>query len=239
MNPQDLDTQETSSSPPVSPSSAFSLMMQSRGDGYGPIKKKKKSHSKGASGKYNAGSPARLNKGAASSLAWIHWLIGHRDTSVFRRLETNLEELRNKCAVPDPDELGCMLTDVHGSDHRRTSTEAYRQQIDCLGLEAREIPVRVSVHVLALVIAGRGPPIDAPPRHLDSNKQAFWVASHLCHNKSCTQPGHLVWEPNWANRQRDGCLGGTSCVHVPHKCIRAHRRPVDIVDWSQLQRERE
>jgi hypothetical protein len=231
MNSLDLDTQETSSSL-VSPASAYSQIMQ--GGDYGPIKKKKKSHSKGKSGKYNADSPARQNKGAASSLAWIDWLIGHRDTDVFRRLETNLGELRRQCAVPDPDAIGCMLTDVHGSDHRRTSTEAFRQQIDGLGEEAKQLPVRVSVHILALVLAGRGPPERPPPRHPSSNKQAFWVASHLCHNKSCTQPDHLVWEPNWANRQRDGCLGGSCCVHLPYKCIRAHRRPVDNVDWSRL-----
>jgi hypothetical protein len=208
-------------------------MMQT-GDGYGPIKKKR-SHSKGESGRYNADSPARVNKGAASSLAWIDWLIGHRDTIVFKRMRTNLEELRNQCADPDPDGLGCMLTAAHGSDHRRTSTEAYRQHIDCLGPEARQVPVRVSVHVLALVIAGRGPPSTPPPRHPSSTKQAFWVASHLCHNKSCTQPEHLVWEPNWSNRQRDGCLGGSSCVHRPYVCIRAHRRPAENVDWSQLE----
>jgi len=174
MNSLDPDNQETSTSL-VPPASAYSQIMQSRGD-YGPTrKKKKKSHSK-----------------------------------------------------------GCMLTDVHGSDHRRTSTEAFRQQIDGLGEEAKQLPVRVSVHILALVLAGRGPPERSPPRHPTSNKQAFWVASHLCHNKSCTQPDHLVWEPNWANRQRDGCLGGSCCVHLPYKCIRAHRRPVDNVDWSRL-----
>jgi len=207
--------------------------MMNSGDPYGPVKKKK-SHSKGKAGQYNQNSPRRINKGAASSLTWIDYLISSYDTDFYKRIMRNLKEMREACAKPDPDNLQCMLTGVHGCDHRRTSTEAFRNMIDAHGEQASKIPLRISVHVLALVAAGRAPPVSPPPRHPTSTKQAFWVASHLCHNKSCTNPDHLIWEPNWANRQRDGCIGGNVCVHVPYKCIRSHRRPEQNVDWTKL-----
>jgi len=209
--------------------SAFSVMMASGGT----YTKVKKSHSKGQSGRYCHASPYRKNKGAASGNAWIYWLLEHRETDVYRRLMGNLQEIRDRCADPDPDHIGCQLTDSHGSDHRRTSTEAYRQMIDAHGDIANQIPVRVSLHVLALIDAGKGPPNLTCPRHPTSNKQAFWVASHLCHNKSCTNSDHLVWEPNWSNRQRDGCIA-TTCVHRPYRCIRNHRRVEQNIDWSAL-----
>jgi len=207
--------------------------MLNRGGEYGPIPKKK-SHSKGKSGEYNQSSPPRINKGAASDSSWIDYFVASRDTDFSRRIMRNLQEMRDACRVPDPDNLQCMLTGKHGSDHRRTSTEAFRHMIDKHGDQAKVIPVRIAVHVLALIAAGRGPPPTPPPRHPTSTKQAFWVASHLCHNKSCTNPDHLIWEPNWANRQRDGCLGGAVCVHVPYRCIRSHRRPEQNVDWTKL-----
>jgi len=221
------------SSSSSSPTSAFDQLMMNRGGEYGPVKKKK-SHSKGRSGEYNQSSPRRINKGAASNLSWIDYLINSSDADFYRRMMRNLKELRDACCDPDPDKLQCMLTDVHGSDHRRTSTEAFRSMIDAHGELAIAIPMRIGVHVLALIAAGRGPPSSPPPRHPTSTKQAFWVASHLCHNKSCTNPDHLIWEPNWANRQRDGCLGSAACVHLPYKCIRSHRRPEQNVDWTKL-----
>jgi len=200
---------------------------------YGPVKRKK-SHSKGRAGEYHQNSPRRINKGAASDSSWIDYLIKSTDADFYSRIMRNLKELRDVCRDPDPDNLQCMLTDVHGSDHRRTSTEAFRSMIDAHGVHATAVPMRIGVHVLALIAAGKGPPWCLPPRHPTSTKSAFWVASHLCHNKSCTNPDHLIWEPNWANRQRDGCLGGAACVHVPYKCIRSHRRPEQNVDWTKL-----
>lgn len=220
--------------PSSSTPSALDTLMSNRSVEYGPIKKKK-SHSKGRAGQYNQLSPKRTNKGAASNPTWINYLADSVDTDFYRRIMTNLNELREACAVPDPDNLQCKLTDVHGSDHRRTSTEAFRSMIDAHGEEASAIPIRISVHVLALIEAGKRPPPVPPPRHPTSTKQAFWVASHLCHNKSCTNgDSHIIWEPNWANRQRDGCRGGDACVHVPYRCIRSHRRPEQIVDWTKL-----
>jgi hypothetical protein len=202
---------------------------------YESINIKKKAHSKGRAGKYNHTSPRRIiNRGAASDTSWISYLIDSVDTDFYKRIMRNLNELREACIDPDPDNIQCMLTDVHGSDHRRTSTEAFRSMIDAHGEQTSAIPMRISVHVLALVAAGRRQPTSPAPRHPSSTKQAFWVASHLCHNKSCTNDSHLIWEPNWANRQRDGCPSGEACVHVPYKCIRAHRRPVQNVDWTKL-----
>jgi len=216
-----------------SPPSAFDQLMKNRGGEYGPIKKKK-SHSKGRAGEYNQISPRRINKGAASDPSWIDYLINSVDTDFYKRIMRNLRELREKCSEPDPDNIQCVLTDVHGSHHRRTSTEAFRSMIDAHGEQASAIPVRINVHVIALIEAGRGPPKSPAPRHPTSRKQAFWVASHLCHNKSCTNADHLIWEPNWANRQRDGCLGRASCLHVPYRCLRSHRRPKQNVDWTKL-----
>jgi len=228
---QDIKTSAINPSKLQRPRSINTIM--SSGNEYGPIKKKK-SHSKGRAGQYNQSSPPRINQGAASSLLWIDYLISSRDADLYKRIMRNLKDLRRACREPDPDNLQCMLTASHGSDHRRTSTEAFRSMIDAHGDQATAIPLRISVHVLALIEAGWGPPLPPPPRHPTSTKQAFWVASHLCHNKSCTNPDHLIWEPNWANRQRDGCMGGDVCVHVPYKCIRSHRRPEQNVDWTKL-----
>jgi hypothetical protein len=212
-------------------------------DVYGPIKKSKKSHSKGRSGRYNQASPNRINKGGASSLDWVNWLIDHRDAGFFQRMLRNLKVLREACADPDPDNIGCVLTNNAGSDHRRTSTEAFREDIEQAGGIANTIPMRVSAHVLALIAAGKRLPNTQPPAHPFSKRRkgAYWTASHLCHNKSCINPDHLVWEPNWANRQRDGCLGKGNCVHTV-KCIRAHRRAETWIGpnlSSQKQSERE
>ena len=40
--------------------------------------------------------------------------------------------------------------------------------------------------------------------------------SHLCHNKKCINPSHLVWESMQINLSRNVCLG--ECLHLP-KCI--------------------
>jgi len=201
---------------------------------HGPIRHSPaKSHSKGRAGLYLQQSSRRVNHGPATGLDWVNWLIDHRDTGFFRRMMENLNELRRKCQVKDPDSIGCRLTDKVGSNHRRTSTEAYREMIERSGGLATNIPMRVSVHILAMIAAGKRLPDHPCPTFPGSNKSAFWNASHLCHHKSCTDPSHLVWEPNWANRQRDGCSGGSECIHAV-RCLRAHRSAEEMVDWRTL-----
>jgi len=201
---------------------------------YGSIRSKpKKSHSKGKAGAYLQQSPRRINNGPAGNLEWVNWLIDHRDTDFFRRMMGNLQELRRKCIVKDPDHLQCMLTDVVGNDHRRTSTEAYREMIERYGDRAKQIPMRIGVHVLAMIAAGKRLPEHPCPAFPSSNKGAYWNASHICHLKSCTNPDHLTWEPNWANRQRDGCAGGDSCPHSI-RCLRSHRTAQQYIDWRTL-----
>lgn len=46
--------------------------------------------------------------------------------------------------------------------------------------------------------------------------------SHLCHNKRCINPAHLVYEPMDVNLGRGGCVGGYFCRHVT-ACLRPGR----------------
>jgi len=50
-------------------------------------------------------------------------------------------------------------------------------------------------------------------RASEGSRRAVWklVASHLCHNKLCFYPGHLIPEPNGWNADRSGCKGGANC----------------------------
>jgi len=41
------------------------------------------------------------------------------------------------------------------------------------------------------------------------------TASHLCHNPSCHNPNHLVFETLAVNKGRNGCPAGKSCLHQP------------------------
>jgi len=54
------------------------------------------------------------------------------------------------------------------------------------------------------------------------------VASHLCHNKKCINPDHLICENIKDNNRRKGCLCQLMdsegslwnlCPHGPHRCI--------------------
>jgi len=195
-----------------------------------------RSHSKGQAGKYLREMAPRVNRGGASDMSWVNLMIDNRDKDFFERLRANLASLQASCTVKDPDNIGCILTDRILSDHRRTSTEAFRQMIERHGPEFKLIPMRISVHVLAIVIAGKRLPEGICPAHPTSKRKkgAFWTASHLCHNKSCSNPDHLVWEPNWFNRQRDGCLGLPYCSHGPDFCLRPHRRQSQNVNWRDL-----
>lgn len=109
-------------------------------------------------------------------------------------------------------------------------------------------PERFSPYVIAMAAVGtliRAPKPPAYPEELrkvkskrsksaadGNNKDATWVASHLCHNRQCVNAEHLVWEPSWMNRLRDNCPGGDACVHRPDRCLAPHREEEELIDWT-------
>lgn len=116
-----------------------------------------------------------------------------------------------------------------------------------LDAEIDDAPMKFELYHLAMARAGKTPPEQPPPplptehrkvvkRRSSSqgdltSKPATWVASHLCHDRVCVNPAHLVWEPSWFNRMRDNCPGGDGCLHLPHKCLAPHRVLAEPVDW--------
>jgi hypothetical protein len=60
------------------------------------------------------------------------------------------------------------------------------------------------VHVLAYWVAHRELPIN---NQID--------ISHLCHNRKCFNPQHLVRETHAKNWDRIHCHGGAHCKHEP------------------------
>ena len=233
--------------PPAADAATTSLPTIGSADPYGPLRRgvqkkeeksqqqMKNSHSKGRAGEYLQKSPKRVNVGGASTMEWVNFLIDRSSHSAVKRMLDNMRKLRRACVLPDPDGIGCILTDVMGSDHKRTSGEAFRSAIDRLGELGKDVPVRVGVHVLAMIEAGKRVPNHPAPAHPGNRRNpgatSVWTCSHLCHNKSCTNAGHLCWEPNWQNRQRDGCGGPIVCRHQP-RCIRAHRRDDQFPHWQ-------
>jgi len=115
------------------------------------------------------------------------------------------------------------------------------------------LPRKINASHVALLMDGRRRPDKLPPQcppdwfkslfgRLATDAEAKWVASHLCHQKECVQPEHIIWEPGWYNRARDNCPGkvvcttchtepAASCGHFP-QCIRAHRAPA--LNWNTL-----
>lgn len=112
-----------------------------------------------------------------------------------------------------------------------------------------EAPTRYMPYHIAMMKAGVLVPIYHPPvypvglrlvknkRNKEATegneKEATWVASHLCHNQQCIDVAHLRWEPSWFNRLRDNCPGGQDCVHRPDACINPHRSSnEELIDWT-------
>jgi len=53
-----------------------------------------------------------------------------------------------------------------------------------------------------------------PPEHL------WYQASHLCHNKLCVSPMHIIWETPWDNKKRDLCVKAGRCIcGLRHSCL--------------------
>lgn len=182
----------------------------------------------------------KINVGGASKMRWFNQLIDNPT------LRPALHNLTMKIDAVDQTESGCRQ--VVGKDER------FRPQIDKkLREEAREIcpglPERFAPYHISLARNGKHMPTTDPPRYPPelrkvkdfriagaapgNDKEANWVASHLCHNRRCIRPEHLEWEPSWMNRLRDNCPGGDACIHRPKPCIAPHRRQEELVDWTR------
>ena len=50
--------------------------------------------------------------------------------------------------------------------------------------------------------------------------EANQICSHLCHEKKCCNPNHLVWEDEVRNKQREICVRARECIcKLEPKCI--------------------
>jgi len=193
----------------------------------------------------NVPSTKRINPGGSSEVAWFNTLMIAPHLSFLRaHLFVKIEAPRSVIAT-----TGCIIYKIAGDFQRIDIDKSIRQTLVSTDLLFEEqLPIKINAHHIALLKAGkfipnRSPPL--PPKALLTRSSATssrFVASHLCHQKACINPDHLVWEPDWYNRLRDNCLAQSLtcgcgkvhdvCVHVP-KCICSHRK-VDVIDWHTL-----
>lgn len=183
--------------------------------------------------------PASINVGGSSKLEWFGPLA----------TEPHLESVRRNLfgKIAETEDLGGGCTGVLGfrEDTRPTPDRA---ELAILRSVRPDAPARYSPYVLAMardmVLLPQGPPPRYPPelrqvkakrRKTDSNdKDATWVASHLCHNRRCINTEHMTWEPSWFNRLRDNCPGGELCRHRPKPCLNPHRQETEaVLDWTE------
>jgi hypothetical protein len=97
--------------------------------------------------------------------------------------------------------LGCHL--FGGS----LNTDGYGQIQKNQANAAPGVPKKINYlgHIVALRSVNRNPP---------ASKQEH--ASHLCHNRNCWNPDHIVVESVLTNNQRKGCPGDVRC----HDCTK-------------------
>jgi len=199
---------------------------------------------------------SRQNPGGKSQVVWFNQLLDDQSSAAKnfkRRLINRLSESKisqpNGCIKYTGDKVA-----LNDRKHPRVDPGSAAYAAFKSACPAIVVPVKINASHIALLKAGtRRPDVDTP-----ACPQAFvqasggalvegrgnrWVASHLCHNKWCIQPNHIVWEPDWYNRARDNCVGQiicsncttlvpNSCQHIP-PCMRPHRG-IQIPDWHPL-----
>lgn len=181
----------------------------------------------------------KQNIGGGSRMEWFNKLI---DTP---ELQPALQNLTAKITNIETLPRNCQQVIGFTQQTRPTLDKKFKPLQQTLLPDA---PERFSPYVISLAknqvrIPANNPP--SYPEHLrkvkqkrssleaaGNEKEATWVASHLCHNPKCINPEHLRWEPSWMNRLRDNCVGGEGCVHRPDRCLAAHRDPTELIDWT-------
>jgi hypothetical protein len=187
-----------------------------------------------------ASTTAKKNVGGASKLSWFNPLATRSDLQQCR------QNLFDKIKDTTTNSFGCVLVNNFKEDTRPVMDKKYNS-ILLSKLASVDTVTRYSPYAIAMMEAQQLlPPYDPPAlpskfrqvskrNGKDTEKEATWVVSHLCHNKMCINVNHLRWEPSWMNRLRDNCPGGDECVHRPDKCLRAHRQIADdeLIDWTE------
>jgi len=186
---------------------------------------------------------SKPNPGGSSKLAWFNPLCDDP------RLSSVRDNLFAKISKREPSTNGhSECVKVVGFDESSRPV-ADKDVLTLFKSICPDAPARYSPYVISMAQAGKKIPELSPPSYPSelrkvkqkrvktaeggNEKEATWVASHLCHNRECVNPSHLVWEPSWFNRLRDNCSGGTLCWHRPDPCLRAHRSDQEIVDWTE------
>ena len=135
------------------------------------------------------------------------------------RLRPALKNLNDKIANYTLTDRGCHQVNDFTADTRPVLDKKFKATFKEICPDG---PERFSPYVIAMAEAGKLIPTNKPPSYpqelrkvkqkrsasaaTDNEKNATWVASHLCHNRQCVNPDHLTWEPSWMNRLRDNCL---------------------------------
>jgi hypothetical protein len=183
---------------------------------------------------------AKTNVGGASKLSWFNILATRSDLQACR------QNLFDKIQDTTTNSFGCISVKNFKEDTRPVMDKKYNT-ILLSKLSSVDTVTRYSPYAISMMQAQNLLPAYDPPSLLakfrqitkrngkDTEKEATWVISHLCHNKLCVNAGHLCWEPSWMNRLRDNCPGGDLCVHRPQKCLRAHRQVNndELIDWTE------
>lgn len=181
----------------------------------------------------------KQNVGGSSKMLWYNHFLDDP------ALQPALQNLISKISKIEVQPNNC--------HHVTGFTETTRPQID-LKFRTKfeklcpEGPARFSPYVISLLKSQVRISSDLPPAYPASlrkvkakrsssasagnEKDATWVASHLCHNRLCVNQEHLRWEPSWMNRLRDNCPGGDGCVHRPDRCLAPHREVSELIDWT-------
>jgi hypothetical protein len=191
--------------------------------------------------------PRKKNPGGSSNCDWFNPMLTNPSLSGVREhLYGKIPKPISTAGAKHPECIRMPLN-KDGGLPRLIANQSQRQ---FLGSLVPDVPAAFSAYQLAMMRAGKERPPGLPPRLPEADRQvikartkddvvdkdATWVISHRCHERSCINPDHLIWEPSWYNRLRDNCPGGPECKHLDHPCLGSHRDAARVYRWTDLPR---
>jgi len=144
---------------------------------------------------------AKKNVGGASKLSWFNPLATRSDLTACR------QNLFDKIKNTTTNSFSCVSVNSFKEDTRPVMDKQYNS-ILLSKLASVDTITRYSPYAISMMEAQKLLPTYDPPalpakfRQVtkrsgkETEKEATWVISHLCHNKICINADHLRWEPS-------------------------------------------
>lgn len=134
------------------------------------------------------------NPGGGSTLQWFNKLAGD---PLLRPVLDHLADKIKDVVAPSVGSNDCLDVKGFKPETRIVADKKFKPLLDA------GFPERFSPYVVAMAKSGKLVPDRSPPNHPHLRKvrsragstleaQATWVASHLCHRRTCCNPSHLV-----------------------------------------------